>query len=127
MLKNKRPRVLTVVALLLWAPSLWAANNFQTLYDFTGAADGGGPTSLIFDQMGNLYGTTVAGGDQFDFEGNGVVFKLAPNLDGSWTESVLLTFTLANGSFPAASLIFDKEGNLYGVARDIARIFKMTE
>src|ERR1700722_13371571 len=33
------------------------------LYNFTGGADGGGPVdSLTFDSKGNLYGTTVTGG-----------------------------------------------------------------
>ena len=44
----------------------------------------------------------------------GTVFKLAPNQDGSWTESVLHSFNGSDGAFPYAGLIFDAAGNLYG-------------
>ncbi len=61
--------------------------NETVLYRFTGGADGGNPTSnVIFDSLGNLYGTTVFGGN-----GNGVVFELS-FVAGSWTETVLYSF-----------------------------------
>ncbi len=81
------------------------------LYRFTGGGDGGSPgmADLIFDQAGSLYGTTI--GD------NGVVYKLAPS-NGGWTESVLYTFTRGNDGWdPGGGVIFDPEGNLYGVAQ----------
>jgi len=56
-----------------------------TLYAFTGGSDGGGPTKdLIRDAAGNLYGTTVFGGDlsancPLGYQlGCGVVFKITP-------------------------------------------------
>jgi uncharacterized repeat protein (TIGR03803 family) len=80
------------------------------LHSFAGT-DGGGPyAGLIFDATGNLYGTTEGGGAG-DY---GVVYKLSPNPDGTWTESVLHSFTGADGWFPYAGLIFDSAGNLYG-------------
>jgi uncharacterized repeat protein (TIGR03803 family) len=89
----------------------------SVLYSFTGGADGNEPEAgLIFDAAGNLYGTTYVGGSSTacDF-GCGVVFKLAPNPDGTWTESVLYSFTGgADGAFPEAGLVFDAAGNLYG-------------
>ena len=87
------------------------------LYGFTGGVDGHGPTGgLIFDGAGNLYGTTNGGGDY----NNGVVFKLTPASDGSWTESVLYSFPNVgpDGGDPQSSLIFDKAGNLYGTTLD---------
>ena len=74
--------------------------------------------SLIFDAAGNLYGTTSRGGTGgFGVRGGGTVFKLTPNGDGSWTESVLHNFTLySHGVVPNAGLIFDAAGNLYGTA-----------
>jgi uncharacterized repeat protein (TIGR03803 family) len=50
------------------------SGNETVLYNFTGGADGGFPTSLILDAAGNLYGTTEQGGSF----GDGVVFKLTP-------------------------------------------------
>jgi hypothetical protein len=44
------------------------------LYGFAGEADGANPGGgLVMDKLGNLYGTTVAGGN-----GSGTLFKLAP-------------------------------------------------
>jgi uncharacterized repeat protein (TIGR03803 family) len=83
-----------------------------TLYTFTGGDDGGDPLygDLSFDQMGNIYGTTLAGGSS----GEGVVFKLARSGSG-WTESVLWSFTGdSDGGAPTAGVIFDTAGNLYG-------------
>ena len=82
------------------------------LHSFTFGKDGAQPYGdLIFDQAGNLYGTAVYGGAY----GWGVVFELTPNADGSWTETVLHTFTNGtDGSHPLDKLIFDADGNLYG-------------
>lgn len=64
----------------------------------------------MFDAAGNLYGTTSAGG-----VGAGVVFKLTPNSDGTWAESVIYTFTGgSDGAVPLDGLISDAAGNLYG-------------
>jgi uncharacterized repeat protein (TIGR03803 family) len=79
------------------------------------------PAGLIFDAAGNLYGTTEDGGPGscfvIDSTGCGVVFKLVPNPDGTWTESVLHGFTGgADGGTPEARPAFDSAGNLYGTA-----------
>jgi len=69
-------------------------------------------SGLIFDKLGNLYGTTQSGGN-----GKGSVFELSPT-GGVWTETVLYAFSdfsnSMDGSFPQASLVFDGGGNLYG-------------
>jgi uncharacterized repeat protein (TIGR03803 family) len=97
----------------------------KVLYSFTGGTDGGSPQQgLILDMAGNLYGTTYSGGLKklaCDSDGCGVVFKLAPNQDGSWTQSVLHSFagsTEADGAQPSSGLIFDAAGNLYGETRN---------
>jgi uncharacterized repeat protein (TIGR03803 family) len=86
----------------------------DVLYLFQGGSDGSDPLStLIFDQAGNLYGTTCVGGANE----NGTVFKLAPEAGGKWKESVLYSFQGSqkdDGSCPLAGVIFDREGNLYG-------------
>jgi uncharacterized repeat protein (TIGR03803 family) len=81
------------------------------LYNFTGGADGGDPQAgVILDAKGNLYGTSALGGAN----SRGTVFKLSP----SGTLTVLYSFctlsSCADGTFPAAALIRDAKGNLYG-------------
>ena len=87
----------------------------SVLYSFTGGTDGGNPeTDLIFDQAGNLYGTTKWGGKCAFSDGCGVVFELKRQTDGSWVESVLHRFSRRDGFVPTAGLIFDAAGSLYG-------------
>lgn len=88
------------------------------LYGFQGTSvsDGAGPQAgLLRDATGNLFGTTRQGGDSTN---DGTVFELAYNSgSGSYTESVLYTFLgpgSGDGSSPAAGLIMDSSGNLYG-------------
>jgi|HubBroStandDraft_6_1064221.scaffolds.fasta_scaffold62555_2 uncharacterized repeat protein (TIGR03803 family) len=81
--------------------------------------DGAAPqASLVFDALGNLYGTTRVGGSAggCSTEGCGTVFELTPEADGGWTEKVVHTFRFngADGHFPTASLILDASDNLYG-------------
>jgi uncharacterized repeat protein (TIGR03803 family) len=78
-----------------------------------GLSDGSGPWSgLVFDRAGNLYGTTIAGGQY----GGGTVFELTPNGSGGWNGTIIFNFNYqsSTGIEPEASLIFDKAGNLYG-------------
>jgi uncharacterized repeat protein (TIGR03803 family) len=85
-----------------------------TLYRFSGGSDGGLPKygDLVFDRAGNIYGTT----SRFGSGGQGTVYKLALS-GGSWTESVLYSFTGgADGGTPTGPVIFDEVGNLYGTA-----------
>ena len=79
-----------------------------------GAGDGAYPyAGLIADQSGNLFGTTLGG-----FLGG--VFKLTPG--SAYTESVLYAFPFVSsgtqgiplGAFPAAPVIADSSGALYG-------------
>ncbi|MBA3916631.1 MAG: hypothetical protein H0X25_22855, partial [Acidobacteriales bacterium] len=71
------------------------------------------------DSAGNLYGTTIAGGNSkcnFYYAGCGTVFELLP-IGTSWTETLLYQFTDTggDGSDPEDGVIFDAAGNLYGV------------
>jgi uncharacterized repeat protein (TIGR03803 family) len=47
----------------------------------------------------------------------GMVFKLTPSPNGGWKETRLQRFADHPASYPAASLIFDAAGNLYGTTR----------
>jgi uncharacterized repeat protein (TIGR03803 family) len=82
-------------------------------------SDGANPYGgVIFDQAGNLYGTTSVLGAN----GSGTVFELSPS-GGTWTLNVLYNFTGSFGAYggltgnewlPIAGVIFDAAGNLYG-------------
>jgi uncharacterized repeat protein (TIGR03803 family) len=104
--------IITVV--LAAAPGAWAQSTYKALRIFKDPAGGSEPQAgLIFDQAGNLYGTTLGGG-----VGAGTVFKLTPGSGGSWTEKVLYSFQGGNdGISPRASMIFDGAGNLYGTTQ----------
>jgi uncharacterized repeat protein (TIGR03803 family) len=65
---------------------------------------------VIFDSMGNLYGTACCGGA---YE-QGIVYKLS-HAGTSWTETVLYDFAGGtDGEDPETSLVMDSAGNLYG-------------
>jgi uncharacterized repeat protein (TIGR03803 family) len=88
--------------------------NETVLHTFTNWLDGGYPffTSLIFDNLGNLYGTTYGGGPT----GHGVVFELSPK-GTRWVETVLYSFGRngsVGGADPFNGVIMDSAGNLYG-------------
>ena len=91
----------------------------SVLYSFAGLPDGASPVSgVVFDNAGNLYGTTPIGGNTNpprDTSGLGVIFKLTPSGSG-WTESVLHAFTSesSSGQGPYGGLTFDSAGNFYG-------------
>jgi len=104
--------------------------TFNVLYGFGGYPnDGANPyfEALAFDKAGNLYGTTMLGGDlscSLGAPGCGTVFKLTPS-GGGWTESVLYNFTGAMGEYwPRAALVLDKKGNLYSTIA--AEVFEIT-
>jgi uncharacterized repeat protein (TIGR03803 family) len=93
--------------------------KLRTLHSFcaeSGCADGREPSAgLIADGAGNLYGTTLFGGDV----GVGVAFELVPNARRTkYKYKRLYSFCArsdcADGNDPDASLIIDASGNLYG-------------
>jgi uncharacterized repeat protein (TIGR03803 family) len=86
--------------------------NESILYNFTGGFNGGAPIAgVIFDRLGNLYGTSYYNGG--DDVGN--VFKLTPT-KGEWIIHVIHTFTGGpDGGQPSEfDLAIDGSGNLYG-------------
>jgi uncharacterized repeat protein (TIGR03803 family) len=93
----------------------WTESILYTFCSLSNCTDGYFPYSgVILDKSGDIYGTTAGGGNS----AGGTVFKLAHNVDGSWTESVLYSFcSLArclDGAAPTGGLVFDSSGNLYG-------------
>ncbi|HWY21908.1 MAG TPA: choice-of-anchor tandem repeat GloVer-containing protein [Candidatus Acidoferrum sp.] len=85
-----------------------------TLYTFTGGADGAYPsTTPVFDNAGNLYGTTTNASGGY----NGVVYEVSPGSSG-WTQKVIHSFRgyPYEGALPRTGLIIDSAGNLFGTA-----------
>jgi uncharacterized repeat protein (TIGR03803 family) len=102
----------------------------EVVHNFQGTnGDGAYPTGpLLVDANGVLYGTTQYGGDPtspcsyYGAAGCGIVFSLTPPAEagGTWTETILHSFTGENGdgAIPTAGLTIDANGNLYGTTFD---------
>jgi uncharacterized repeat protein (TIGR03803 family) len=95
--------------------------TYTILYNFKGGVDGGQPQAgAVFDQEGNLYGTTEVGGALNQCIGGcGVVFRLSPSSDPNalWNETVLYKFPSNCDGFCAGTLsgvTLDQSGNVYG-------------
>jgi uncharacterized repeat protein (TIGR03803 family) len=85
----------------------WAKSVVHLFTGVDGQYPAGG---VIFDNAGNIYGTTALGGGA----GYGVVFELTPSGSG-WTETVLYSFQGgSDGQYPEGGLVFDGSGNIYG-------------
>ena len=89
------------------------AQAINVIYSFAGDEDGEyADTDLETDCAGNIYGTTVLGGDF----GGGTVFQLSATPNG-WMHTVLYSFTGgADGGEPYKGVTLGRDGNLYGTA-----------
>jgi len=94
------------------------------LHNFAGGTDGEGASSgVVFDKVGNLYGTTEYGGavgSKYCPTGCGIVFQLEHS-GNVWDYSVLHNFQYypdgndpGGSHLPGSGLVFDAQGNLYG-------------
>ena len=96
--------------------TLAQAQTFTTLYKFRGGRDGKDTfAGVIQDASGKLYGTTTGGGNRncnMGEKGNGCGVVYRVNTDG--TETVLHTFSGADGAVPWTPMVRDQAGNLFG-------------
>ena len=123
---QKRFSLLALAPLLfgLSLPALGQTYTFSTLHNFRSDSQGSGPSApsaLIVDTAGNVYGTTLFGGQ----EGAGTVYELSTA--GVFT--VLHVFNGTDGSNPQ-SLTRDRKGNLYGATWQLGysgTVFKMVK
>jgi uncharacterized repeat protein (TIGR03803 family) len=97
----------------------WKEN---VVHYFSGGLDGWWPFGgVVLDTAGNLYGTTVYGGNtgcSTTAQGCGVVFELSPLSNGMWKKTALYVFSGLDGAHPAAPVVFDSAGNLYGTTSE---------
>ena len=110
---------------LIWCIAIFALGTGESaaqgtetvLYSFgANSSDAIDPSGrLIFDNVGNLYGTTQGGGSS----GFGTAYELSPS-DAGWRESVIYNFCSAgfpncsDGNTPGYGMVLDGQGNLYG-------------
>jgi uncharacterized repeat protein (TIGR03803 family) len=104
-------------------------HSFQ--YSGFPSGDGFGPEgAVVIDHSGNLYGTTNGGGSaELEF---GTVYRLSPDSNGGYTETILYNFGGGDGARPAAGLAIDDAGNLYGTTQsggtnDIGTVFELVQ
>ncbi len=118
-------------ALVALASRASPAATFRIIQTFNCTAKSGcGPRGpLTPDQGGNLYGTAFGGGAN----GQGVVFELLPNQDGSWSQAIIHSFDFTtDGAPPAFGVTFDELGDLYGTTleeggpRDFGTVWQLT-
>jgi hypothetical protein len=91
----------------------------SVIYSFVGGSDGVNPqAALTRGANGYLFGTTAKGGGAGCVpDGCGTVFELKPPAepDGTWTESVIHTFTGGeDGAYPYSPLVLGDHGRLVG-------------
>jgi hypothetical protein len=110
----------------LKAPAQKGGNwEYVEIHAFQGFNDASYPgfSAVVFDQSGNLYGTTAGTGgtgNVSDEDPEGTVFELTlPAAGGSaWTETLLHNFPRpggVDGSYPIGGVVLDASGNAYGV------------
>lgn len=80
--------IASLITLLVFAlPTSGQGLKLKVLHNFGSSDDGNVPSGpLLLDPHGNLYGVTGGGPGT---SGNGVVFDLIPQSDGSWHENIL--------------------------------------
>ena len=100
----------------------WTQNYLYSFCDAPHCPDGEAPLSgVIFDDAGNLYGTTEYGGtDLGGGLGGGTAYEMKLNSDGTWKHIVLHSFPAYTGDGMTlyAGMTLDKSGNLYGSTAD---------
>ncbi len=109
------PATFAILCGVLQSGSLLNASyTFNPIFGFYSGPGGACPNGkALLVAPGQIYGTTYYGGTT----DNGIVYKLQLNNDGSFSETVIYSFTGgADGGNPTAGLKMDANGALYGTA-----------
>lgn len=94
----------------------WSSKVLHSFGGKNGIAPSGG---VIADAEGNLYGECFGPGSYLGVTSPGetggqLVYKLSPNENGTWTETVLQRFNEPQSGGPAMGLIMDGFGDIFG-------------
>lgn len=99
------------------------SGKFSVNYSFRGPDGAQSWGNVFVDAKGDLYGTTLFGGNDPTHciappdAGCGVIFRMSQSADGKWKESVLHSFIGgSDGWQPFGTPITDSDGNVYGTA-----------
>lgn len=84
--------------------------KYSIIHNFNSGGGGGPFGGVVFDSLGNLYGTTYG-----EASCESTVYKLAPNGGGKWTLSLLHEFNGTDGCQIYGGVTLDNAGNVYGV------------
>ncbi len=87
--------------------------NFTVLYSVPGWGISGSFRNVVLDSSGNLYATTHCDGDY----SAGTVYELTP-AGGSWTYTLLYTFTGGTDGLYSFSNLVLNDGKLYGTTKN---------
>ncbi|HEV2424915.1 MAG TPA: choice-of-anchor tandem repeat GloVer-containing protein [Terriglobia bacterium] len=103
-------RIVAAVAATLILASVAGAASEHVIFSFNEDYGEYPDSDLVLDAAGNIYATTVGGGDF----GSGAVVRLSPSAQG-WKETVLYSFHgSTDGSEPYGGVTLDAQGNVYG-------------
>jgi uncharacterized repeat protein (TIGR03803 family) len=105
------------------------ASAYSIILEFNGTTDGATPEDpLIFDERGNLYGTTLEGATQLGSGGTAFQLTLPATHGSRWTETVLYRFPRYqyDAGYSSAGLLLDGAGNLYGTSQSGGRYYEGT-
>jgi uncharacterized repeat protein (TIGR03803 family) len=95
-------------------------SQFTMLYSFcaqASCADGEGPMGhMAVDSSGNVFGTTVAGGDPN--YSRGVAYELTSQGSFSLLHTFCVNGNCGDGAYPVGGVILDSSGDLIGAASE---------
>jgi len=91
--------------------------KYTVLHTFNGSKGANPSGNLTLGLTGDLYGTTLAGGDPSCtnyYGGCGTIFTMTPTDGGGFTFNMIAKFNDDTGELPTWGVAMDGKGNLYG-------------